>query len=271
MPAPPESRRWILCADDYAIDAGATEGIADLLARGRLTATSVLVDGPRWPAAATSLPPAEHADIGLHLNLTQTFPGCRHETWFLRELILRSAVGAVPRRAVRDAIEVQLDAFENGLGRRPDYIDGHQHVHQFSGVRQELLAALQRRYPNDPPWLRSTRPPPGIRDRKARFIAGLGDAALRRLAAAGGLRMSTGLVGVYDFAPAAEPYWRNLARWITAGADGDVLMCHPSRAAESGDPIAAARVMEYAILASDRFAQLLQEAGIRCVRGKDCL
>ncbi len=271
MPAPPQSRRWVLCADDYAIDAGATDAIADLLARGRLTATSVLVDAPRWPAAAASLPPAGRVDVGLHLNLTQAFPGGRHDTWLLRELILRSAVGAVPRHAVRDAIEGQLDAFEDGLGRRPDYVDGHQHVHQFAGVRQELLAALQRRYPTDPPWLRSTRPPPGIRDRKARFIARLGDAPLRRLAAAGRLRMSTGLVGVYDFAPAAEGYWRNLARWIAAGEDGNVLMCHPSRVAEPGDPIAAARVMEYAILASDRFAQLLQDAGIRCVRGKDCL
>ena len=271
MSAQRQPRRWIACADDYAIDTGATEGIADLLARGRLTATSVLVDAPRWPAAAASLPPAGRADIGLHLNLTQAFPGCRHDTWVLRELILRSAVGAVPRRAVREAIEMQLDAFENGLGRRPDYIDGHQHVHQFAGVRQELLAAVQRRYPTDPPWLRSTRPPPGIRDRKARFIARLGDVSLRRLATAGGMRMSTGLVGVYDFSSAAEAYWRNLARWIAAGTDGNVLMCHPSRAAEPGDPIAAARVMEYAILASDRFAQLLQDAGIRCVRGMDCL
>lgn len=269
QPQPP--RRWILCADDYAIDAGATEGIADLLARGRLTSTSVLVDSPHWPAVATSLPSGSLADVGLHLNLTQTFPGCRHRTWSLRELILRSVVGAVPRDLVREAIDMQFDAFEAGLGRRPDYVDGHQHVHQFAGVREELLAALRRRYPNDPLWLRSTRPPPGIRDRKARFIASLGDAALRRLSSATSLRMSTALVGVYDFAPDADLYWHNLARWIAAGPDGSVLMCHPSRTAEAGDSIAAARVMEHAILASDRFAQMLQDAKILGIRGKDCL
>ena len=36
----------------------------------------------------------------------------------------------------------------------PDHIDGHQHVHVLSGVRQALLETVQRRYPSQPPLIR---------------------------------------------------------------------------------------------------------------------
>ena len=140
-------RRWVACADDFAIDGGAIDGILALIAQGRLTATSCLVDAPAWPAAARQLPAAgAPVDIGLHLNLTQAFARGAPAVWPLGELIVRSATGLLPRGVVRAAIRRQLDAFEDRLGRRPDYIDGHQYVHQFAGVRDSLIDELQRRY-----------------------------------------------------------------------------------------------------------------------------
>ena len=41
----------------------------------------------------------------------------------------------------------QLDRFEDAFGRRPDYIDGHQHVHQLPVVRDVVLRALRTRLP----------------------------------------------------------------------------------------------------------------------------
>jgi predicted glycoside hydrolase/deacetylase ChbG (UPF0249 family) len=264
----PAARRWVACADDYAIDAGAIDGIADLLARGRLTATSALVDAPHWRSAATALPAA--ADIGLHLNLTQAFAPRPARTWPLVELIVRARAGLLPRAQVRDSIERQLDAFESGLGRRPDYIDGHQHVHQFATVRDELLAALHRRYAANLPWIRVTRAPPGVGDLKARFIALLGDAGLRRRAARIGAPMSDWLVGVYGFEGGAPEYLERLRRWLAAGPDGSVLMCHPARSAPGDDPIGRARVAEFAVLESGSFSESLDQAGVRLVRGSAC-
>jgi predicted glycoside hydrolase/deacetylase ChbG (UPF0249 family) len=271
---PPAPRRWICSADDFAFDAGAVEGILALIERGRVTATSALVDAPLWPTAAAELraqPEAGRADVGLHLNFTQGFPQRKSPVWPLGELVLRCRFGAVPRSAIRSGIERQLDAFEDAMGRRPDYVDGHQHVHQFALLRDELLGALARRYGRDLPWLRSTRPPPLVRDLKARLIAALGDAQLRRRAQAARIPVSDWLVGVYGFADSAQSYRERLQAWLRAGPEGAVLMCHPSSRPQPGDPIAAARGIEFEVLRSDEFAADLALAGVVLERGSSLL
>ncbi len=277
MSAPPTAagpRRWVSCADDYALDAGAVDGILALLERGRLTATSCLVDAPAWRAAAAQLPRGS-ADLGLHLNLTQAFGPSGATVWPLGRLIVQSTLRRLPAAALEAAVRRQLDAFEDALGRRPDYVDGHQHVHQFAQVRDVLVAELLRRYPGERPWLRSTRPPPRIRDRKARGIALLGDRPLRARARAAGLAMSAWLVGVYDFAAgsaaARTAYQQHFARWLAAGPDGAVFMCHPARHPASGDAIAAARKMEFDWLGSAAFEAARERAGIVLVRGSQLL
>ena len=270
---PTGARRWVSCADDYAIDAGSIDAITALISQGRVTATSALVDAPLWPSAARQLPAAPRADIGLHLNLTQAFAPGAAGIWPLGELLWRCATGRLPAQPLQAAIARQLDAFEARLGRPPDYVDGHQHVHQFGGVRETLLAELQRRYPDARPWIRSTRPPPGIGGGKARGIALLGDQRLRARAAAARLPTSAYLVGVYDFAAGSAAdrsrYRALVSRWLEAGPEGSVLMCHPASRAEAGDPIGAARVMEYALLGGAEFGAALHRAGVELVTGSE--
>lgn len=258
-------RRWVCCADDFALDPGTVSGICALIERGRVTATSVLVDAPQWPAAARDLPAG--ADVGLHLNFTESFGHGAARVWPLAELVARCRLGAIDRRALRAGIERQLDAFEDARGCAPDYVDGHQHVHQFAGIRDELLAALSKRYGAAAPWLRSTRPPPGLRDLKSRVIAALGDRALRRQAAAAGVRTSAWLAGAYGFGGDSFAYLERLRGWLQAGPDGTVLMCHPAAEQAAGDPIGAARRREYDVLSGDAFGALLAQARIALVRG----
>ena len=273
--APPTGvRRWVSSADDFAIDAGAVDAIVELIARGRVTATSALVDAPLWASAARQLPAAADAaavDVGLHLNLTQGFAAGTTGVWPLGELVWRCATGRLARAPLEAALARQFDAFEAQLGRAPDYIDGHQHVHQFGVVRDVLLRELQRRYPAARPWIRSTRPPAGVHDRKARGIALLGERGLRLRAAGAGLPMSPWLVGVYDFRAGSAAdrvtYRAQLARWMDVGPDASVLMCHPASRADAADPIGAARVMEYGHLGGSEFGAALHRAGIVLVRG----
>src|SRR5581483_5332835 len=70
-----DPRRITLCADDYGIAPGVNEAIRDLVARGRLNATSVMVVAPSCSRAeAQSLAGLNAAKtrvaIGLHLTLT---------------------------------------------------------------------------------------------------------------------------------------------------------------------------------------------------------
>jgi len=47
-PAAPQARHIWLCADDYGIAPGVNAAIRDLIARGRLNATSVMVAAPAF-------------------------------------------------------------------------------------------------------------------------------------------------------------------------------------------------------------------------------
>jgi chitin disaccharide deacetylase len=267
-------RRWAVCADDFAIDPGAVEGIASLVAQGRVTATSALVDAPAWRSAVAALPdavrtgaPDRGADLGLHLNLTQSFGAPGQRTWPLAMLIARCAAGAMDREVLRSAIARQLDAFEDATGRAPDYVDGHQHVHQFRGVREELVTQLVQRYAGRTPWLRSTRPPAGGADAKARIIALLGENGLRRRARSAGLRMSAWMVGAYGFGDDAAGYRARLASWMRSGPDGSLLMCHPATRADASDPIGTARTVEFSVLGSAWFDETLRAQGITLATG----
>src|SRR5258708_19522242 len=71
-------RRIWLCADDYGLSPGVNRAIRDLIERGRLNATSVMVVGPSigrdeveaLRAAAAGSP---RCGIGLHVTLTAPF------------------------------------------------------------------------------------------------------------------------------------------------------------------------------------------------------
>src|ERR1700686_2465618 len=75
--AAPRRRIW-LCADDYALSPGVNRAIRDLIERGRLNATSVMVVGPsigRDEAGAlrTAAANSPRCAIGLHVTLTAPF------------------------------------------------------------------------------------------------------------------------------------------------------------------------------------------------------
>src|SRR6266853_3225594 len=136
------SRRWVVCADDFALDRGAIEATLALIKLGRVTATSVMADSPHWKAAAGELKDvADRADVGLHLNLTQALDAGT-PTWRLPSLIVRSLLRGLPRWRVRDHVERQLAAFTDAFGRIPDFVDGHHHVHQLPVVRDQLIESL---------------------------------------------------------------------------------------------------------------------------------
>lgn len=149
----PGGHHVVLCADDFGLTEGVSQGILDLIRMGRLSATSAMVNHPWWPVLAPDLRAYEdRAGIGLHLTLTAGRPigpmpslAPRGTLPPLSGALPRLLAGNVPTDELRGEIERQLDAFEAAFGRPPDFVDGHQHVHVLPGVRGELLAALRRR------------------------------------------------------------------------------------------------------------------------------
>ena len=71
-------RRIWLCADDYGISPGVNAGIRELISRGRINATSIMVAAPHFDsdeaAALDTLNSGEkRAALGLHVTLTAPF------------------------------------------------------------------------------------------------------------------------------------------------------------------------------------------------------
>ncbi|MDO9051035.1 MAG: ChbG/HpnK family deacetylase [Methylotenera sp.] len=250
----------IVCADDYAQSPAIDAGIIQLIQQNRISAASCMVLSPRWAEAAKSLTPEirSKADIGLHLDFTQFGNTYAHPV-----LIARSLLRSLPTKAIRLNIHAQLDRFEDALGTAPDYMDGHQHVHQLPQIRDALLDILKQRYSNKLPWIRIAKPPAN-NGFKGKIIKLLGANTLERKAKTMGFNCSGNLLGVYNFAGDSKDYEKLLATWISAAdssIDTPALMCHPAiekPESEMNDPIYAARMNEFLALNSNNFYSLLQ-------------
>ncbi|APW40613.1 hypothetical protein RD110_10355 [Rhodoferax koreense] len=269
-------RRICFAADDFGLDDGIGSAVLELVQRGRIQAVGCMVGAPKWAPwqyEARRLPPAE-VDVGLHLDLTQ-HPLLARMRQSLPRWILASHAGLLQRRMLREEIRAQLDAFEAALGRPPAYIDGHQHVHQLPGVRSELLAEIQDRYGNSPPWLRATRPPAGLVPAanggwagwaKARVIAALGACGLAAAARRQGIAQNRCLLGAYGFDADREGYLALLSAGLSQAPDAALVMCHPSQfvggsGADDLDEIEAARLVEFDVLRGAALGRVLADGG----------
>lgn len=261
-PVPARSTRRIqICADDYGFDAAVSRGVLDCIEAGRLQATSCMVLSPAWPQWAAGL--REHratVDCGLHLDINefaQQAPGRSLSGW-----IAAAYLGRIQPQQAHRWVARQLDAFEDAMHAAPDYLDGHQHVHQLPVLRDAVLGELRRRYGRSCA-LRSTRSRIW-RGGKAALIAGLGEGALRRAAHAADLRMNSDFAGVYDFG--AEPaYAQRVRGWLSTLEDGGQLMTHPGRVEappSRPDGIREARGRELAFWLGPAAADMLASLGI---------
>jgi predicted glycoside hydrolase/deacetylase ChbG (UPF0249 family) len=260
------SKRIQICADDYGFDAAVSFAILEGIDAGRLSATSCMVLSPVWPREAVALRErAGMADFGLHLDVNEfagPAPGRSLSGW-----IAAAYLGRIDADQARAWVSAQLDAFEAQMQAPPDYLDGHQHVHQLPVLRAAVVAELQARY-GARCALRSTRSL-SWRGGKAAVIAALGSAALRRLAR--GMPMNTDFAGVYDFSHEAD-FPGLLAGWLASLPDGGLLMTHPARAGGTetrADPIRPARVKERAFWLSGEAGELLARLGVQLGRCED--
>lgn len=267
MSAQKNTKRVVLCADDFGMNDAIDTGIIRLAGQGRLSATSCLVHGASFAANAQALAKAP-IQTGLHLNFTEQIgvPGLYLP---LATLIRRSYLRQLDGNAVRAQIAQQLDVFHEVMGRAPDFVDGHQHIHQLPQIRGALLEALALRYQGGVrPWLRSTRCTaqsglPASCRVKAAVIQTLGARALAGRAQRAGFYLNARFAGVYDFRGGERVYRSLLTGWLSNVRDGDLLMCHPAARVDPADPMGAQRLAEFNVLASDETGHCLHENRIQ--------
>lgn len=258
-------RRITLCADDFGMSSHICEAVLQLVRQRSLTATSCFVDAPHLASyIAPLLELADDVSIGLHLNLTEAFTSSTHsENRYasLHQWWWRCYVRGASAANVRREISRQFDRFEAQFSRAPEFVDGHQHVHQLPVIRGQLIEEIRVRYGRHIA-LRSTiaRQPRGT---KALIIQRLGAAAFKAMATRNALMTNTDFAGVYDFS-SAVPYADRMLSWATSIADGGLIMCHPEL------PGAAtlhhvARSAEHDFFASTAWSELLRQQNIELI------
>ena len=257
------TRGFVLCADDFAMTAGVSRSILELLARSKLSATGAMTNRPHWRGLAPELAAfAGKADLGLHFNLTSGTPLAAMPTLapagVLPKLggLSRLALGsAAARREIAAELARQLGAFEDALGRAPDFVDGHQHVHVLPGVRRAVLDAVAERYPHGSVYLRDPADSMaairarGVAVGKALVIAGLA-AGLRPAAARRRIPLNHGFSGVSPFEPARD-FAADLSHFLERPGPAHLVMCHPGFVDDELrmlDPVVATRPAEHAAL-----------------------
>jgi predicted glycoside hydrolase/deacetylase ChbG (UPF0249 family) len=284
LPSTGPRQIW-LCADDYGISSGVNAGIRELIARGRLNATSVMVAAPHLGKdEARSLEalngPEKRAAIGLQIGLHVTLTGpfkpmsagftpVRDGSFLALTEMMRAAIA---RRLQPDLlvaeITAQLRAFFDAFNRLPDFVDGHQHVHLFPQVRDAFVKVAAELTPNA--WVRQCGRANSLRrlhDRKALVLDVL-SMAFRRRAERQGLATNPAFAGAYAFTPKAN-FAKIFPRFLAGLPDGGLIMCHPGfvdAELQRLDKLTTLREQELAYFNSDDFPKVLSEHGVELAR-----
>lgn len=279
LPARPPDRPLVLCADDYGLAPGVSDGIAELITQGRLSATSVMVVGPDFARAAGALAGLRsHAGIGLHLTLTDrtplgSMPRLAPGGAFppLGALMRRAFSLQLDRAEIRAEFARQIDRFEAVTGFAPDFVDGHQHVHLLPVVRSALFDLFANaRIAAGRTWLRDCAEPVArIRARGVAVSKSIVIAALARglgaRARSLGIATNQGFAGIYDFG-AEPPFRHQMQAFLRTSGPAPLVMVHPGHidpTLRALDPVVDARAREWTYLASPDFPTDLAAAGLR--------
>jgi len=255
-------KKIILCADDYGQNQSISQAIIQLIEKKRLSATSCMTNAPEWDSQAKWLHAHQDTvDIGLHLNFTEGQP---LSTEFskkyggrmlpLSKLLISAFLKKLNKKVLLAEIHAQIDSFIDSIGRLPDFIDGHQHTHQFPVIRDALLEAYDQRFKGKNIYLRNV------------FIKSFDNEALFKkwIIHYGGGRSfkvelqknkiphNSSFSGIYDFID--NRYDQKFNNFLSQIKHKGLIMCHPGLKNENNsDGIHQARLREFEYLMSNAF------------------
>ncbi|QMT59052.1 ChbG/HpnK family deacetylase [Legionella sp. PC997] len=263
------SKTITLCADDFGLDSGVSEGILKLISMGRLSAVSCMVNMPGFIFYAKqllALKKSKPIKIGLHFNLTEGYltsiPG--QSGFTLAELLIKTHMRSVKLSFIAKEFLAQLEQFTKIMQQPPDFIDGHQHVHQFPVIRKVVLDLYTQELRNYGTYIRSTWPAINLPQYrfKAKVLRFTGGKALTKQCIKLNIPHNQYFSGIYDFAPNTN--YRELFRnWMLFAKNNTLFMCHPGESSNNSDPIAQARIKEFNYFSSNDFLKDCEEFHIQ--------
>jgi predicted glycoside hydrolase/deacetylase ChbG (UPF0249 family) len=267
---PERGRRIVICVDDVGLNPAVTNAAILLFQKGVISAASILVESPHWQYEAPRLRDLP-LDLGLHFNLTRDLGPLAQPATPLLKLGSQAWLRRLSGPALQDMMDRQLESFTRNARRLPDFVDSHDNVHQFPQIRKALFQTIERWWPGSMrPWVRVTWPLAGYTDSLSKVRAYLGGARFRLLTDVMGLPTNRSLAGLSrQKYTSGREYAQKCDHWLRLMRDGSLWAVHPATAPWAGDPFAAARQAEFAVLQSSSFIERMQQAKIQVCRGSD--
>ncbi len=236
---------------------------------------SCLTNATGWPEAANMLYPYnKEVAVGLHFNLTQGQPLSSElkKMFSLKELIIKSQLRQLDQKVIAGELRAQLSQFIAEFKQLPDFIDGHQHVHQFPVVRDALFEVYEAQLRDEHAYIRSTYNRPTL----VKFSS-VGYVKQMILFLCGGWKFKKELVkrqiphnttfsGIYDFSVDAD-YEKLFPEFLSYVENNGMIMCHPGlpAPADGEDEIYVTRPKEFAYFAGSQFLKLLETNNISLI------
>ena len=249
----------IICADDFGQNASISAAICQLVQLQRLNAVSCMVNGEAWLQYWPQLlKNKSHIQIGLHLNLTHGQGLTHTKLNALGQFILQTyKLRPLSRVWLKTEIRAQIQKFKDDTGFWPQFIDGHQHVHQLPGVRDVLIECVREFQIK--PWFRTTyhwhnQALKHSGSWKKWALLCLGGQSFYRLLQHQGWSVNHHFSGDYTFG--REKSYRDIFLSAYRALPGEgVIMCHPGLNDEDEqDAIRHSRILEFQYFSSQQFA-----------------
>ncbi|TAL64493.1 MAG: ChbG/HpnK family deacetylase [Legionella sp.] len=247
----------ILCADDFGLNPGISQGILNLVQQKRLSAVSCMTNSTDFAAQAASLLQyKDQVQIGLHFNLTEGTLFSGEQGTPLKKLLWQSYTRRLNPAKITKELHDQLDHFVETFGVLPDFIDGHHHIHQLPMVGPQLLQVYEQKLRANGTYIRATYPAFSLSSHrfKTKVLATLGGKRFQQQLAKKRIAHNPFFSGLYHFN--GDTNYRSYFRqWLTMAKPHTLIMCHPGLTNESQDSNSASRLIEFDYFASDDFLQ----------------
>lgn len=266
-----------ICADDFGITEKVDKEIISLIIDKRLSETSCIVLSQNFKKSSKELKKiSSEFGKGIHLTLTDfdslTSPKTfSHNGKFFsyKNLFFKVLKKEISTEEITKEINAQLDFFEELMGSRPDFIDGHHHIHQLSIIRDLVFEILKKRYKNNLPWIRNTHDNSlKILKRNVAliktYILSFYGLKLKKKARLEGFKTNEGFSGIYDFSNDKE-YKIIFMKFLKFIGNNHLLMVHPGQtddSLEKIDPVTLSRDLERDFLKSHNFLDILETKSI---------
>ncbi len=253
------------------------EAILSLVEKGRLNAVSCMTTMDMLELDADKLlktvsATSHKVDIGLHLTFTEYEPLTKLPSFVtngkfpeIGKLIIKSHLRQIKIEEIKREITAQFEKFEEIFGRKPDFVDGHQHAHILPIIRNALFEVAKEHLPQNG-WMRLCHQPissifkTAISLPRSLIISTL-SRPMKSLLQKNNIKSNNFFLGINNF-NVEDDYRSQMQIWLKLANkfNGETLiMCHPGMKPEPAsnvhDPIASRRPDEFAYLISDEFME----------------